>query len=191
MVLVPSTMLPLGTPAPAFSLPEPSGKIVSLHDFAEAPALLVAFLSNHCPYVKHIRHAFAAFVREYQARGLAVVGINSNDIVKYPADSPEMMAKEIEEIGYTFPYLFDESQAVAKAYRAACTPEFYLFDRAHKLVYRGQMDDSRPGSDKPINAADLRQAVDALFANQPIPQEQKPSVGCNIKWKEGNAPDYF
>lgn len=185
-------MLELGTPAPYFRLPEPaSGREVSLDDFRDAPALLVMFLSNHCPYVKHIQAALARFVREYQARGLAAVGINCNDVEKYPDDSPEMMAAEVKRAGYTFPYLFDESQEVAKAYRAACTPDFFLFDRDRRLVYRGQFDDSRPKTDTPVTGADLRAAVEALLAGRPVPQEQKPSMGCNIKWKPGNEPDYF
>lgn len=191
MARTPSTMIELGTPAPEFSLPDPDGKLVSLHDFEDAPALLVAFLCNHCPYVQHIRHQFAAFVREYQPKGLAAVGINANDVANYPDDSPEKMAEEIRSIGYTFPYLYDETQEVAKRYQAACTPDFFLFDKERKLVYRGQFDDSRPRNDAPVTGKDLRTAVDALLTGRPVPENQKASLGCNIKWKPGNEPDYF
>jgi peroxiredoxin len=184
-------MLPLGTKAPAFRLPDPQGKWVSLDDFKDAPALLVAFICNHCPYVKHIRSRFAELAKEYQGQGVGVVGINSNDVENYPDDAPEKMAEEIKQVGYTFPYLYDESQEVAKAYRAACTPDFYLFDREHRLVYRGQFDDSRPGNGRPVTGADLRAALDAVLAGRPVSSKQRPSLGCNIKWKRGNAPDYF
>jgi peroxiredoxin len=191
MVKTASTMLPLGTPAPPFRLPDFSGRVVSIDEFRQAPALLVAFLCNHCPFVRHVRHEFARLAREYQERGVAVVGINSNDIEAYPDDSPAGMAAEAKAAGYTFPYLFDETQEVARAYRAACTPDFYLFDGGRRLVYRGQMDDSRPGSDLPVTGEDLRRALDAVLSGRPVPPEQKPSLGCNIKWKPGNAPDYF
>lgn len=181
-------MLELGTRAPDFQLPDPSGKVYSLDDFASSEALLVAFICNHCPYVKHIRDEFADFAREYADRGLAVVAINSNDVERYPDDSPEMMAREIERVGYTFPYLYDESQEVAKAYRAACTPDLYLFDQDRRLVYRGQFDGSRPGNDVPVTGSDLRGAVDAVLEGRPVPEDQIPSVGCNIKWKPGNEP---
>jgi peroxiredoxin len=184
-------MLPLGTPAPHFTLPDPSGKRVSLDDFRDARALLVVFMCNHCPYVKHIRGALAELAREYQPKGLAMVGINSNDAEKYPDDSPEKMAEEIRLAGYTFPYLIDATQEVAKAYRAACTPDFYLFDRNRKLVYSGQFDGSRPGNGVPVTGEDLRAAVDAVLAGKPVPAQQKPSMGCNIKWRPGNAPEYF
>jgi peroxiredoxin len=190
MAETPSTMLPLGTSAPDFSLPDPSGKLVSLNDFKDARALLVAFICNHCPYVKHIQKQFASLAKEYQARGVGVVAINSNDVESYPEDRPEKMAEEIKQAGYTFPYLYDESQQVAKAYRAACTPDLYLFDRDHRLVYRGQFDDSRPGNGRPVSGADLRTALDAVLAGGAVPGNQKPSVGCNIKWKRPNAPDY-
>lgn len=190
MALTPSTMLPLGTIAPDFSLPDTTGKTVSLADFANAPALLVAFICNHCPYVKHIQRGFADFAREYQPRGLAIVAINANDVQNYPDDSPARMAQEARRAGYTFPYLFDETQAVAKAYRAACTPDFFLFDRQRRLVYRGQFDGSRPGNNVPVTGSDLRRAADAALSGQPVPADQKPSMGCNIKWKPGNAPDY-
>jgi len=191
MAETPSTMLPLGTKAPPFRLPDPHGKRVSLDDFKDAPALLAVFICNHCPYVKHIRSRFAELAKEYQAKGVGVVGINSNDVANYPDDRPEKMAEEIKQVGYTFPYLYDESQEVAKAYRAACTPDFYLFDREHRLVYRGQFDDSRPGNGRPVTGADLRAALDAVLAGRPVPSNQRPSLGCNIKWKRGNAPDYF
>jgi peroxiredoxin len=177
-------MVPLGTSAPSFALPEPAtGRVVSLADFADAPALLVVFLSNHCPFVKHIADGFARFARDYHARGLAVVGICANDVTTHPDDSPEMMAREVERRGYTFPYLFDESQEVAKAYGAACTPDFFLYDGDRELVYRGQFDASRPSLDVPVTGADLRTASDAVLAGRRPPPEQVPSVGCNIKWK--------
>ncbi|GMU23166.1 MAG: thioredoxin family protein [Phycisphaerae bacterium] len=191
MALTPSTMLPLGTAAPDFSLPDTERRIVSLDDFKDAPALLVAFICNHCPYVKHVQSGFAQLARDYQARGVAVVGISSNDVKNYPDDSPERMREEARQAGYTFPYLFDETQQVAKAYRAACTPDFYVFDAGHKLVYRGQMDDSRPNTGRPVTGADLRAALDAVLAGRPVPQNQQPSVGCNIKWQPGNEPDYY
>ena len=191
MVAVNSTMLPLGTPAPDFRLPDTEGKLVARDDFRDAPGLLVMFICNHCPYVQHIRSGLAAFGRDYQARGLAIVAINSNDVASYQDDSPERMADEKRRVGYTFPYLYDESQGVAKAYRAACTPDFFLFDRDRRLVYRGQFDDSRPANDRPVTGADLRAAADAVLAAKPVSGEQRPSIGCNIKWKRGNAPDYF
>nr|VFJ94742.1 MAG: Peroxiredoxin [Candidatus Kentron sp. H]VFJ95635.1 MAG: Peroxiredoxin [Candidatus Kentron sp. H]VFK01880.1 MAG: Peroxiredoxin [Candidatus Kentron sp. H] len=187
----PSTMLELGTTAPDFSLPDTNGKQVSLQDFQDAPGLLVVFLCNHCPYVHHIREALAAFARDYQPKGLGIVAINANDVANYPDDSPDKMVQEVSNFGYTFPYLFDESQAVARAYRAACTPDFFLFDGDRKLVYRGQFDDSRPRNDRPVTGRDLRGAVDALLAGQPIGPEQKPSLGCNIKWKAGNEPEWW
>ncbi len=191
MVRTPSTMLPLGTKAPDFVLPDPQGKVVSLGDFADSPALLVAFICNHCPFVKHIAEGFAALAKEYQAKGVAVVAVNSNDVENYPDDSPAKMAEEIETRGYTFPYVYDETQAVAKAYRAACTPDFYVFDAERQLVYRGQLDAARPGNDVPVTGEDLRTALDAVLAGRPTPDDQKPSIGCNIKWKPGNEPDYF
>jgi len=187
-----STMLPLGIAAPAFALPEPaSGKTVSLDDFKAAPALLVMFICNHCPFVKHIRTELARFARDYQTRGLASVAISVNDIANFPEDSPAKMAEEARAFGYPFPYLYDESQAIAKAYRAACTPDFFLFDASRKLVYRGQFDGSRPGNNIPVTGADLRAAVDAVLAGRSVAPEQKPSIGCNIKWKAGNEPDYY
>jgi peroxiredoxin len=191
MALTPSIMLPLGTPAPDFRLPDIGGKMVALGDFKSAPALAVLFICNHCPYVKHIQAGLAQWARDYQARGAAVVAISSNDAHNYPADSPAKMAQEAKSAGYTFPYLHDESQAVAKAFRAACTPDIFLFDAARKLVYRGQFDDSRPGNGVPVTGRDLRAALDAVLAGKPAPARQVPSVGCNIKWKSGNAPDYY
>jgi peroxiredoxin len=181
-------MLPLGTPAPDFRLADPSGSQVSLADFAGAPGLLVAFLCNHCPYVHHIRSGFASFARELKERGLAIVAINSNDTKSHPEDAPPRMAEEIERQGYVFPYLVDETQEVAKAFRAACTPEFYLFDAERKLVYRGQFDASRPGNSVPVTGGDLRAACDALLAGRPLEADQKPGIGCNIKWRRGNQP---
>ncbi len=191
MAEVPSTMLPLGTAAPGFSLPSPDGEVVSLERYENAPALLVMFLCPHCPYVKHLRSGISAFVEEYQERGMAAVAINSNDIERFPDDSPERMAEEVSQAGYTFPYLSDESQEVAKAYQAACTPDFFLFNRDHRLVYRGRFDASRPGSGIPVTGEDLRRAADAVLEGWPVPADHVPSVGCNIKWKPGNEPDYF
>jgi thiol-disulfide isomerase/thioredoxin len=163
---------------------------VALSDFAKAPALLAAFICNHCPYVKHIRAAFARLAREYQAKGVAIVGINSNDATSHPDDNPERMAEVKTAAGYVFPYLFDETQEVAKSYRAACTPDFFVYDKDRRLVYRGQMDSSRPGNDKPNDGADLRAALDSVLAGKAHPKEQTPSIGCNIKWKPGNEPVY-
>jgi len=191
MAETPSTMLPLGTRAPGFRLPDTKGKLVSLDNFKDAPALLVVFMCNHCPFVKHIRSKFAELAKEYQGRGVGIVGINSNDVQFNPDDRPEKMAEEVKQAGYVFPYLFDETQEVAKAYRAACTPDMFLFDRGKRLVYRGQFDDSRPGNGLPVTGADLRAAIDAVLAGHPVPANQKPSIGCNIKWKSGNEPDYF
>ncbi len=190
MALTPSNMLDLGTPAPHFRLPNTQGRLLSPDDFKDAKALLVVFMCNHCPYVKHIRSALAAFAREYQPKGLAMVGINANDAANYPDDSPEKMVDEVAAAGYSFHYLYDETQETAKAYRAACTPDFFLFDKERKLVYRGQFDDSRPGNNVPLTGKDLREAVDAALAGKPVSPDQKPSIGCNIKWKPGNAPDY-
>lgn len=190
MALTPSTMLPLGTQAPNFELPDPSGKIYHLADFAGAPALLVAFICNHCPYVKHVRAGLAQLAKDYQAKGAKVVGISANDITSHPDDAPAKMAQEAAEAGYSFPYLYDESQSVAKAYRAACTPDFYVFDSNQKLIYRGQMDSSRPGNGIPVTGADLRAALDSALAGSAAAAEQKPSIGCNIKWRPGNEPDY-
>jgi peroxiredoxin len=184
-------MLPLGTPAPEFRLPDPGGKVFSLADFKGAPALLVVFMCNHCPYVKHIRDGLARLARDYKPRGVAVVGVNSNDVANYPADSPAKMAAEAASAGYTFPYLYDETQAVAKAYRAACTPDLYIFDKEQRLAYRGQFDDSRPGNGLPVTGKEVRAALDAVLAGKAVSPNQKPSIGCNIKWKPGNEPDYW
>lgn len=192
MVMTASTMMPLGTAAPAFSLPNAvNGETVSLESFQDAPALLVIFMCNHCPFVVHLRDALAAFGKEYQGKGLAIVGISSNDVGAYPQDGPEKMKREHASAGYTFPYLFDATQEVAKSYHAACTPDFFLFDGHLKLVYRGQLDDSRPKGDIPVTGHDLRAAVAALLASEPPIEPQRPSAGCNIKWKVGSAPDYF
>jgi peroxiredoxin len=191
MALTPSTMLPLGTAAPDFKLPDTNGKIVSLADFKNAPALVVIFMCNHCPYVLHIRAGLAQFARDYAPKHVAIVGVNSNDVENYPEDSPAKMKAEVKSAGYTFPYLYDETQAVAKAYRAACTPDIYLFDKNQKLVYRGQFDGSRPGNNVPVTGSDLRAALDATLAGNSISPNQKASMGCNIKWKAGNEPDYF
>lgn len=191
MARTPSTMLPLGTAAPDFKLMNVDGREVALADFAGKPALLVMFMCNHCPFVVHVADELARLGSEYIGRGVAVVGINSNDTATHPADSPERMVAEAEERGYQFPYLFDETQAVAKAYRAACTPDFFLFDQDRKLVYRGQLDDSRPGSGVPVTGKDLRAALDAVLGGKKPAEEQRASLGCNIKWKAGNEPEYF
>jgi peroxiredoxin len=188
MAQTPSRMVELGSAAAQFRLPDTGGRLVSLGDFANAPALLVIFLCNHCPFVKHIRGELGAFSREYAAKGLAMVGINSNDVESYPEDRPERMAEEKVSAGYAFAYLYDETQSVAMAYRAACTPDFFLYDRARQLVYRGQFDDSRPGNGKPVTGTDLREAVDAVLQGKEVRRDQKPSIGCNIKWKPGNEP---
>jgi len=189
MTATPSTMLPLGTTMPAFTLPSSTGEIVSSDAFASRP-LLVAFICHHCPFVRHIRPEFARVCREYQSRGLAVIAINSNDIVEFPEDGPDGMRQEARDAGYSFPYLFDESQDVAKAFRAACTPDLFLFDAARTLVYRGQFDGSRPRNAVPVTGQDLRAACDALLEGRDLPATQTPSIGCNIKWKHGNEPDY-
>jgi len=191
MARTPSTMLELGTPAPEFSLPDFDGRVHSLADFADAPALLVAFICNHCPFVRHLRDEFAAVAREYQPRGLAVVAVNSNDVEAYPHDGPDAMREEAARLGYVFPYLLDVTQGVAKAYRASCTPDFFLFDARRRLAYRGQFDDSRPGNGRPVTGVDLRAAIDATLAGGSPAAEQLPSLGCNIKWRKGNEPDYY
>ena len=185
-------MLPLGTAAPEFALPDViSGKTVSLADFAHSPALLVMFICNHCPYVKHVQKGMTNMAKDFQARGVGVVAISSNDAQNYPEDSPGKMKEEARQAGYTFPYLYDDSQAVARAYRAACTPDFFLFDGQKKLVYRGQMDDARRGTDLPVTGRSLRDAVEAVLAGKAVSPNQVPSLGCNIKWKPGNEPGYF
>jgi len=190
MARTPSTMLELGTPAPDFNLIEPiSETMVSLSEFAGQP-LLVAFICNHCPYVILIKQAFAKFAKEYQQKGLQIVAINANDVDNYPDDSPEMMIEDVSTLDYSFPYLYDETQQVARAYKAACTPDFFLFDKNHELYYRGQFDSARPKSDIKVTGEDMINAVERLLANEPAPENQKPSLGCNIKWKNGNEPDY-
>ena len=191
MALTLSTMLPLGTTAPDFQLPDTNGKITSLADFKNAPALLVIFMCNHCPYVIHIRAGLAQLARDYAPRGVGLVGINSNDAKNYSDDSPARMKEEVKSAGYIFPYLYDETQAFAKAYHAACTPDIFLFDRGRRLVYRGQFDASRPGSGIPVTGKDLRAALDAVLAGKTTSEFQAPGIGCNIKWKSGNEPDYF
>jgi peroxiredoxin len=183
-------MLALGTALPAFRLPDLDGRLVSPDDVRDAPALLIAFICPHCPFVRHIRHEFARVAREYQARSVAVIAINSNDIEEFPEDGPDGMRQEARETGYTFPYLFDESQEVAKAFRAACTPDLFLFDTSRTLVYRGQFDNSRPRNTVAVSGSDLRAACDALLEGRQVPAVQTPSIGCNIKWKPGNEPDY-
>tara|TARA_A100001037_G_scaffold248157_1_gene230373 strand:+ start:1189 stop:1770 length:582 start_codon:yes stop_codon:yes gene_type:complete len=192
MAATASTMLPLGTPAPDFQLPDTDGTSVSLADLGGSQGLVVAFISNHCPFVKHLRLKFAALADEFLLRGVSFVAIGSNDVANYPDDGPDKMAQEKNLAGYNFPYLYDEDQKVAKAYRAACTPDFYLFDGNRRLAYRGQFDDSRPGNGRSITGKDLRGALEAVLAGESVPEEkQKPSLGCNIKWKAGNAPDYY
>ena len=191
MAATESTMLALGTEAPDFELPLPSGTLVRLGDFADSQGLIIAFISNHCPFVKLIREGLADFAREYAERGIAMVAINSNDFVNYSDDRPEKMQVEVDEFAYSFPYVYDESQDVAKAYRAACTPEFYLFDADRKLVYRGRFDGATPGNGVAVTGAELRAAADALLAGDAPDADQKPGIGCNIKWKAGNEPDYF
>ncbi len=190
MALTPSTMLDLGTPMPSFRLHNFDGVTVSSGEFRNAPGLLVAFICAHCPFVKHIRQGFAAFARDCQSKGLAIIAINSNDISISPADGPAEMKKEAAEAGYVFPYLFDEDQSVARAFRAACTPDFFLFDRSGKLAYRGQFDASRPGNEVPVTGLDLRNAADAVLSGRAAATDQLPSIGCNIKWKPGSEPNY-
>jgi peroxiredoxin len=190
-VVTHSKMVALGTRAPGFALPEAgSGRIYALADFAGSTAFLVAFLCNHCPYVQHLLDGFVKFAREYQAKGLALVAISSNDAASYPQDAPPAMARLATERDFTFPYLFDETQEVAKAYQAVCTPDFFLFDREQRMVYRGQFDASRPGNKIPVTGADLRAAVDLALRDEPVPEPQTPSAGCSIKWKMGANPDW-
>ena len=190
MALTYSSTLPPGTPAPDFSLPDTDGNIVRLADFKGAPALLVMFICNHCPYVQHVRYCIADLAREYKKKGVAVVAISANDVEKYPADAPPLMIEEIKRADYSFPYLYDETQDVAKAYRAACTPEFYVFDKNQKLFYHGRLDGSSPGNNVPTTGEELKAALDAALGGKPGPEAQKPSMGCNIKWKPGNEPAY-
>lgn len=191
MVATQSTMLTLGTEAPDFELSDFDGKTWSRDDFADHPALVVAFICNHCPYVAHVRHTLAGVAKDLQGKGAGVVAIASNDTDAYPQDGPEGMKAEAEEAGYTFPYLFDEDQGVAKAYRAACTPDFFVFDGDRRLAYRGQFDESRPGTDTPVTGDDLRRAVEAVLDGDELPETQHPSMGCNIKWTPGNEPPWF
>jgi len=190
MARTPSTMLELGTKAPNFSLIDPlTQKKVQLADFEGKP-LLVAFICNHCPYVVLIKEAFAKFANDYQQKGLSIVAINANDVANYPDDSPEKMAEDSKLFGYTFPYLYDETQEVALSYQAACTPDFFIFDENHELYYRGQFDDARPNTDTPVTGKDMINAANLLLSNEPFPEPQKASLGCNIKWKAGNEPSY-
>jgi peroxiredoxin len=192
MVSVNSTMLPLGTSAPDFSLRDATtGGTVSLADFDDKPVVLVMFISNHCPYVRHVAHELGRLGSDYGPQGVAIVAIGSNDVANYPGDGPARMVEFAAANGFTFPYLHDETQEVALAYRAACTPDFYVFDTDRELVYRGQLDGARPGNDVPVDGRDLRAALDAALDGKPIAEPQLPSMGCNIKWKAGNAPDYF
>ena len=192
MVATPSTMLALGTAAPDFQLPDATtGTLVARDGLADRPALLVMFICNHCPYVRHVADEIARLGREYQARGVAVVAISSNDVGQQPGDGPVGMAQFAAERGFSFPYLYDETQSVAQAYRAACTPDFFLFDDDRRLVYRGQLDAARPSNEGSIDGRDLRAALEAVLSGAPVPEPQLPSLGCNIKWKLGNEPDYF
>jgi peroxiredoxin len=192
MVATPSTMLALGTWAPAFSLPDTvSGKRISLASFADTRALLVMFICRHCPYVKHVERELARLGRDYTGKDVGIVAISSNDAAAYPDDAPESLKAMSLELGFDFPLCYDATQEVARAYTAACTPDFFLFDQSRRLVYRGQLDDSRPGNHKPVTGRDLRAALEAVLANRPVPADQRPSLGCNIKWKPGRAPAYF
>ena len=192
MVLTPSTMLSLGTQAPDFRLPDvSSGQIISLASFEDKIALLLMFICCHCPFVKHIEQEIAKLGKDYQDKSLGIIAISANDISKYPDDSPENIKLMAQKLGFHFSFCYDETQEVAKSYTAACTPDFFLFNKSRKLVYRGQLDDSRPSNQLPVTGKDLRQAIDCLLADKPIDFPQKPSIGCNIKWKPGNEPDYF
>ncbi|MGF1478110.1 MAG: thioredoxin family protein [Cyanophyceae cyanobacterium] len=192
MALTPSTMLPLATKAPRFELPDVvSNQTVSLKDFADQQGLLVMFICQHCPFVKHIKPELAQLGRDYADSGLGIVAISANNVDTHPDDSPEKLRAMAQELDFQFPMCYDETQETAKAYTAACTPDFFLFDGEQKLVYRGQLDDSRPSNNQPVTGKDLRAAIDAVLAGQAVDPDQKPSVGCNIKWKPGNEPDYF
>jgi len=188
MAAVESRMLALGTPAPEFALPDPDGTVHELREGADA--YLVMFICNHCPFVKHVRSELARIGDEYGRRNVAIYAINSNDVTTHPGDSPERMKEEAADWGYTFPYLYDAEQDVAKSYLAACTPDFFLFNSERRLVYRGQLDDSRPSNRIPVDGRDLRAALEAVLNKQPVAESQKPSIGCNIKWRPGNAPEY-
>ncbi|MEM9510809.1 MAG: thioredoxin family protein [Cyanobacteria bacterium P01_E01_bin.35] len=192
MVKTASTMLPLGTAAPEFELPDVvSNKTISLQTSADSKALLIMFICQHCPFVKHLQDELAKIGQDYQALPLGIVAISANDVGNYPQDSPEKLKQMAEDLGFNFPVCYDESQEVSKSYTAACTPDFFLFDSSRKLAYRGQLDDSRPSNGVPVTGIDLRQAIDAVLQDRAIDFEQKPSIGCNIKWKPGNEPDYF
>ena len=188
-MVVESVMLPLGTTAPMFILPDVvSGNSVSLDSFQRKDAVLVMFICRHCPYVKHVEQELARIGKDYQDKKLGIVGISSNDPAAYPEDAPDRLKEMAERLDFRFPFCFDETQEIAKAYKASCTPDFYLFDAQRRLVYRGQLDDSRPGNNKPVNGRDLRAAMDAVLSRRPVASTQKPSIGCSIKWKAGNAP---
>lgn len=192
MVKTLSTMLALGTPAPDFVLPDVvSGRTISLSAFADKRALLVMFICRHCPFVRHVQNELARIGRDYAGKDIGIVAISSNDAETYPDDLPASLKEMAEDLGFTFPFCYDESQSVAKAYAAACTPDFYVFDRKRRLAYRGQLDDSRPGNNIPVTGRDLRAAMDAVLSGQPAAEDQRASIGCNIKWKPGNEPDYF
>ena len=191
MVKVNSTMLPLGTQAPSFSLYDPEGNLFTLDHSSKSNAFLVMFICNHCPFVHHIRKELARLANDYINRDVSIIAINSNDYETHPGDSPEKMKDEIMEWGYNFPYLVDEDQSVAIAYQASCTPDFFLFDSQQQLVYRGQLDGGRPSNDIPVNGRDIRTALDTLLAGDDVSEEQIPSVGCNIKWKPNNSPEWF
>ncbi|GAX37743.1 thioredoxin family protein [Nodularia sp. NIES-3585] len=192
MALTASTMLPLGTQAPDFHLPEVvSGKIISLATFADQKALLVMFICQHCPFVKHIQTELARLGKDYLSSDLGILAISANDAEKYPDDAPESLKAMAAELDFKFPLCYDETQETAKAYTAACTPDFFIFDAERKLAYRGQLDDSRPSNGKPVTGADLRAAIASVLADKPVTSEQQPSIGCNIKWKPGNEPSYF
>ena len=192
MVRTASTMLPLGTQAPDFQLPDVvSGETISLATFAGKKALLVMFICRHCPFVKHLQTELAQIGKDYADRNVGIVAISANDATNYPDDAPDKLKEMAQQLGFAFPFCYDESQETAKTYTAACTPDFFLFDADGRLVYRGQLDDSRPSTDKPVTGKDLRTALDAVLAAQPINPDQQPSIGCNIKWKPGNEPRYF
>ncbi len=192
MALTESTMLELGHPLPEFSLPDVvTGRMVSPEDFRDKKALLVMFICVHCPYVIHVRDELARIGRDYADKPLGIIAISSNYVGTHPQDAPENLKKMAEDLGFNFPYCYDESQEVAKAFTAACTPDFFLFDENRKLVYRGQLDDSRPGNGIPVTGKDLRTAIDATLEGKPVDPNQKPSIGCNIKWKPGNEPEYW
>ena len=192
MVKTLSTMLDLGTPAPDFSLADVvRGDTISLNTFMGKKALVVMFICRHCPFVKHIQHELARIGRDYHEKDVGIVAISSNDAESFPEDSPSSLKEMAEELGFEFPFCYDENQKMAKAYAAACTPDFYLFDKSRRLVYRGQLDDSRPGNSVAVTGRDLREALNAVLSDQAVNEDQKPSIGCNIKWKEGNEPDYF